>query len=329
MKNPVHDVIDSYVNNEYPDSIDREFRAWLTDAGNAAEKNRELSQLWESTDTSATPGFENSLEHMRELTGISARRTIRRLRRRRNIWKGVAAIALIALTAAAFTLSRPRIEVKPDLLQAYVPKARMQSLTLPDGTQVTLNANTTLIYPDKFTGGERCVYLTGEACFKVSPDARHPFIVKSADFQVTALGTEFNVEAYPEGDCVTATLISGKVRADFDNMSKSQILAPEQQIVYNRASRTASMAKADVSDVTAWQHGQIVMRGLTPDEIFTRLARKYPYTFIYSPHSLKSSRFTLTFSADAPLDEVMHITAKVMGNIRYSIEGDRCHIEAI
>lgn len=71
------------------------------------------------------------------------------------------------------------------------------------------------------------------------------------------------------------------------------------------------------------------MRGLTPDEIFTLLGRRFPYTFVYSPHSLKSDRFTLTFDADASLPEVMGIISKVMGDIKYRIEADRCYITSV
>ena len=57
-----------------------------------------------------------------------------------------------------------------------------------------LNSKSTLFYPESFNGKTRSVYLIGEGYFKVRPDKEHPFIVKGADFQVTALGTEFNVK---------------------------------------------------------------------------------------------------------------------------------------
>ena len=51
--------------------------------------------------------------------------------------------------------------------------------------------------------------MIGEANFKVNPDKKHPFIVKANDYQVTALGTEFNVNAYPENSELMATLLEG------------------------------------------------------------------------------------------------------------------------
>lgn len=329
MKNPVRDVIDRYVGHEYPAEIDGKFRSWLTDEDHAEEKEAGLKSLWDETESATVPAFDESMDRMRRLTGIADRRQLRRLRVRLRVWRAAAAVVVLAVASAALLLPVRTVDgLQPDLLQAYIPKAEMQTLTLPDGTVAMLNANSTLLYPQEFTGSERCVYLTGEADFKVKPDAEHPFIVKSSDLQVTALGTEFNVAAYPDEDEITTTLLSGKVKVDFDNLSRSETLMPNSQLVYSRSSRKAEKRSADLSDVTAWQRGEIVMRGMTPDEIFNRLARKFPYTFIYSPHSLKSDRYTLTFDSDASLNEVMTIITKVMGDISYRIEADRCYVES-
>ena len=61
-------------------------------------------------------------------------------------------------------------------------------------------------------------------------DEEHPFIVKSSDFQVTALGTEFNVTAYPDEDEVTATLISGKVLVEYNGQKNQEVLNPNEQL---------------------------------------------------------------------------------------------------
>lgn len=329
MKNPVREVIDSYVSHDYPTEVDNEFRAWLTSPSHADEKDRELSRLWENSDYTAGQNFKRSYEQMRGLTGIADRARLKKLQARLRIWRVAAAIiTVVVMATGALLLPMSGPKLQPDLLQAYIPKAEMQTVTLPDGTIAMLNANSTLLYPEQFNGDTRSVFLSGEANFKVKPDPEHPFIVKTADFQVTALGTEFNVSAYPEEDLITATLLSGKVRIEYDNLTRSEILNPNSQLVYSRSKRTATTAEADIADVTAWQRGEIVMRGMTADEIFTRLGRKYPYTFIYSPHSLKSDRYTLTFGADAPLHEVMGIISKVMGDINFTIEEDRCYIKA-
>ena len=222
MKNYIRDVIDRYINHDYPKEVDQDFRTWLTDEERADEKDHELNQLWEATESATTSGYRHSLERMRELTGIGTRRRIHSLRTHLVVWR-VAAALLIAVSSVSIYLALQNRQA-PDLLQAYIPTAEMRNITLPDGTQVLINSQSTLLYPQQFTRDTRCVYLVGEAGFKVKRDEEHPFIVKSSDFQVTALGTEFNVTAYPDEEEVTATLISGKVLVEYNNQQRQDIL---------------------------------------------------------------------------------------------------------
>ena len=261
---------------------------------------------------------------MHELTGIGTRRRIRTLHTRLVAWR-VAAALLIAVSSVAVYLAVQNRQA-PDVLQAYIPTAETRNITLPDGTQVMINSRSTLLYPQRFTGDTRCVYLVGEADFKVKRDERHPFIVKASDFQITALGTEFNVTAYPEEEEVMATLISGKVLVEYNDQKEQKILEPNEQLAYNKRTRSGSVLRPDMQDVTAWHRGEIVFRSMTMEEIFTRLERKYPYTFVYSFRSLREDRFNLSFGPNASIEEVLDIIARVTGNLEYKIVGDKCYL---
>lgn len=261
MKNYIHDIIDRYIKHDYPKEVDRDFRVWLTDQEHADEKENQLNKLWEFTESVTTPGYDRSLERMHEFTGMRARRKMHALRSRLIIWR-VAATLLIALSSVSIYLALQNRQA-PDLLQAYIPTAEIRNITLPDGTQVMINSQSTLLYPQQFTGDTRCVYLVGEADFKVKRDEKHPFIVKTSDFQVTALGTEFNVTAYPNEEEVTATLISGSVLVEYNNRQEQKILEPNEQLAYNKSTCSGNVLRPDMQDVTAWQRGEIVFRSMT------------------------------------------------------------------
>ena len=215
---------------------------------------------------------------------------------------------------------------KVQIHRLSIPRGETFKVVLSEGTEVFLNSDSRLAYPTVFKGKERVVSLEGEAYFKVAKDAAHPFIVKSGNLQVRVLGTEFNVSAYPEEEEVTATLISGKVLVEYNGLKEQEILKPNEQLAYNKHTRLGSVTYPDMQDVTAWQRGEIVFRSMTMEEIFTRLERKYPYTFVYSFHSLKSDRFNLTFGQNASIEEVMDIIARVTGNLDYKIVGDKCYL---
>ncbi len=70
--------------------------------------------------------------------------------------------------------------------------------TLPDGSRVFLNYNTTLTYPEGLAGDTRRVSLRGEAFFEVAPDAEHPFVIDANGAEIRVIGTSFNVKAYDE-----------------------------------------------------------------------------------------------------------------------------------
>lgn len=324
MKNYIHNIINRYIKHDYPKEVDRDFRTWLTDEEHADEKERALNELWENTEPATTPGYQQSLERMHEFTGIGTRKKLRSLHNRLVIWR-VAAALLIGVSSVSVYLALQNRQA-PDVLQAYIPTAETRNITLPDGTQVMVNSRSTLLYPQKFTGDTRCVYLVGEADFKVKRDEQHPFIVKASDFQITALGTEFNVTAYPDEEEMTATLISGKVRVEYNNQKEQKILEPNEQLAYNKRTRSGSVLRPDIQDVTAWQRGEIVFRSMTMEEIFTRLERKYPYTFVYSFRSLRDDRFNLSFGPNASIEEVLDIIARVTGNLEYKIVGDKCYL---
>lgn len=205
----------------------------------------------------------------------------------------------------------------------------MRSLTLPDGTKVQLNSKSTLLYPHEFTGDSRSVFLLGEANFKVKPDKKRPFIVKSNDLQITALGTEFNVSAYPESQEIATTLISGSIHVDYNNLTTSVILHPNEQFAYNRNNKKYDLSNPDMDDVTAWQRGELVLQKMTLTDIINVLERKYPYAFVYSIKNLKNDRFSFRFKDNAPLEEVMEIIVNVVGQMDYRIVEDKCYLTRI
>lgn len=71
---------------------------------------------------------------------------------------------------------------------------------------------------------------------------------------------------------------------------------------------------------------EIVFIDARLEDIFTRLERKYPYTFVYSSHSLNNNTYSFRFPKQATLDEIMIIVTQVAGDIRYVIRDNKCYI---
>ncbi|MEK6552667.1 MAG: FecR domain-containing protein, partial [Bacteroidota bacterium] len=108
--------------------------------------------------------------------------------------------------------------------------------TLSDGTIITLNADSKLKYPARFTNGTREIYLEGEAFFEVKQDTSRPFIVHSGNISTTVLGTKFNVSAFPNEKNIAVSLVEGSVKVSKEESGTIEnivLLQPDQQLVYN------------------------------------------------------------------------------------------------
>ncbi len=321
--NYIKDIIDLFTHNTYSAKTERQVQQWLADDEFSDLKTEELRRVWkEAAANSTSKELEKSLKTMQLRTGVYKKSTpVIPL----FVWKAAVVALLLVSSIFAYWIVKSN-EVPADLLQCYIPVAEMRELDLPDGTHVVLNSKSTLLYPDEFKGETRSVYLIGEAYFKVAPNKECPFIVKANDFQITALGTEFNVNAYPESESLQATLIEGSVKVEFDNLTSNLILKPSEQLVYYPKTKKAQVLTSEVADVTAWKDGDLLFKDMHLDEIFINLERKYPYTFIYVPSSMRENTYSFRFNNGASLKEIMEIIRQVEGSLRYEIKDNKCYV---
>jgi transmembrane sensor len=149
------------------------------------------------------------------------------------------------------------------------PKGGQYQLTLSDGTKVWLNAASSITYPAAFLNKMREVFITGEAYFEVKADAKRPFIVKSHRDSVVVLGTEFNINAYPDELMMKTSLVSGSVKV------QGEILEPGQ------AYTNGKIIATDISQDIAWRNSAFNFSGLDMASVFRMLSRWYNVDIIY------------------------------------------------
>lgn len=326
MKNYFIQIIKLFANTHVSSSTEKTFYHWLTDNKFVSEKEEALYDFWnhleEGNSNEVPSDVKISLKKVeRAIDKNHHVGTIRHLR----LWQTVAAVLLLALLSMLY-FQKESSPINTSLIEQYTPVAETNRIILPDGSEVQLNSTSTLLYPEQFNGQTRSVYLIGEANFKVTKNKKLPFIVKSNDFQVTALGTEFNVRAYPDDPFLAATLLSGSIEVKFNNLHQSVILNPGEQLSYCVKTKESSLSHPDLLSVTAWQRGELIFKSSTLEEIITVLERKFPVTFVYAVNTLRNDKYTFRFSEDAPLQEIMDIIVEVSGHIQYRIENGTYYI---
>ncbi len=164
----------------------------------------------------------------------------------------------------------------------HTPKGGRYRLILPDGTKVWLNAASTLRYPTAFTDKERRVEISGEAYFKVAPDASRPFRaqVKTSSGRgclVDVLGTEFNVHAYDQEQGISTTLIKGSIKVT--RGAKEVVIRPGRQALIKN--EQIHIMTVDTTEVTAWKNGLFIFNGKDIQTIMRQVARWYNLQVVY------------------------------------------------
>ena len=181
---------------------------------------------------------------------------------------------------------------KEDVLEyntIRVPRGGEYKLFLSDNTEVFLNSDSEIRFPVKFGKGKRDVFLRGEAFFVVTKDASRPFVVNANDkMSVEVLGTQFNLQAYPDDAFVETTLNEGAVRVF--NGKQGVRLRPDEQAVYDKGKFT--VRKVDASSYSAWKEGRFMLLNHSLENIMTRLARWYNIDIFWENPEVKEYHFS-------------------------------------
>ncbi|MBR8704474.1 FecR family protein [Bacteroides pyogenes] len=330
MKDYVQKIIRAFAASRHDRKLTAEIHRWLVDETHADEKEAALHDLWKETEATKDASTRASLSKVYERLGVNERHATasNTFSMRRFRWYAAAAVVLLAVSISGTFFLTKNMYSEIAMVEQFTPAGDMEVIELPDGSTVQTNSGTLLLYPEAFKGNTRTVYLIGEANFKVKKNPDQPFIVKSGTMAVTALGTEFNVFAYPENEKMIATLIHGKVKVDCNNGAESYILNPAEQVVYYSSTKQSTLARADLEDVTAWQRGMFVFRGCTVKEVLSTLERRYAVTFQYNASSFNNDRYNFRFREKSDIGDIMAIIREVVGGFTYKMEGDTCYIKS-
>ncbi len=164
------------------------------------------------------------------------------------------------------------------------PRGGQYKVLLSDGTQVWLNAASSIRYPVVFTGASRNVEVTGETYFEVAKNESKPFRVKTATSEIEVLGTHFNVNAYDDEPSVKTTLLEGAVKVSLAsaNADKKQIfLKPGQQSAVSKTGQINLLNNADTETVMAWKNGRFQFRSSDIQSMLRQISRWYDVDIEY------------------------------------------------
>lgn len=360
------DII-SYFSGDLNKQQADELIKWLAKNTDNVRYFNKIMEIWQAT----------AIVDEREIDSEKALLIIRNKIRTRNIrpipslkipihifWflKIAAAIILVTLlgTATFIVFKRHNPIVLTDTyFEAHVPKGSKTLITLSEGTQVWLNAGTTLRYKSNFGSSNRDVYLEGEAFFTVKKNKQLPFKVTTSDICITALGTAFNVKSYKEENIIETTLEEGSLRIDpikSTNYSKKInpiYLKQNQNLIFQKESENTivvhqkKQTKAKEIDVieknkilpakvttvtdirlfTSWKDKHWVFKNEKLSTLAPKLERRYDVNIIFEDSALLNYAFSGTLK-DESIEQVLaaiQFTAPIRFDVNY--KEVRLHID--
>ena len=189
-----------------------------------------------------------------------------------------------------------------------VPRGGTYNVELSDGTEVFLNAESILRFPNSFEEGTcREIWIDGEAYFKVKRDEAHPFVVHTGNIEVEVLGTEFNLMAYHQNPEEHVTLVRGKVKVRDCERRGEVVLTPGVQAVFDKDREIMTSQKVDVGYYTAWMEDLFAIRETPFDEVMRILARWYDFEFFFQNPDVQDFIYSGKVERYATLNEVLDV----------------------
>jgi ferric-dicitrate binding protein FerR (iron transport regulator) len=232
-----------------------------------------------------------------------------------------AAVSLL-LIASTFFLTRTMImqsSATAEMNTLYVPPGQRAQLTLHDGTQVWLNARSTLTYPARFNGKRREVSVVGEAYFDVAENRKRPFVVTTEQLTMEVLGTEFNVYSYPESGYTQTSLVEGSLRVcETGRKSQPVLLSPDQQVTY--CDNGIKLEKLSNPEHLLWREGIYAFDNERLIDIIEKLQLYYDITITVEDPEIFNVRYTGKFRQRDGIEEILHILQKIQS---FKIHKDR------
>lgn len=328
----IKEIIAYYLEHDVSERNRERVLERISDAKDDKDVNESLSSLWAQSDSASMDEGEISAayERLRITNGEKKKSKYLKL----FTWQRIAAviIPLVMLVVFGKLYVQMSDELKASqvvaMLQEHTVSDECKTIALADGTQVRLNQSSVLLYPEKFSGKERKVFLTGEAFFDIKHDGKHPFHVSTPYFDITDLGTSFSVSSYATDVEVSTTLKTGKIELKIVGEDKVYSMKPNDQLVYNVKTKAVDLRQVtDEDDGLNWRNKQISLDDVTLAEAARIMGDVYGVKFVFRSSRHRNTKITVHFNRGESLKKALAIVGNLVPGLEYELKKDKVIIK--
>jgi transmembrane sensor len=290
-----------FANQTTPEEAQRVLNWFDTEAGQAYLTHRITSQLekepWQAAPGSPRPDVDRLWETLHQSVRVTpAVGPVRPVGQRWLIqplqWAAVFVGALLLVTGGYWGYK----QLYPADLIQQTAFGKTATLTLPDGSLVSLNGNSRLRYAAAWSSGQtREVWLDGEGFFRVTHQPGHErFVVHLPNkLNIEVLGTQFDVLARQSRARVV--LNNGKIRLDVGGQAKDKLVMKPGDLFYADVKNNVFYRKrVDPTIQSAWQEGKLRFEGTTLREVAEMLEETYGVQIVITDPALLKQAITGT-----------------------------------
>ncbi|PVH24257.1 FecR family protein [Sphingobacterium corticibacter] len=304
-------------------------------SGQATEAERQLIETWYASfsDNQEQGAFENSEQKTRARERIwsgiemSPQPIPQRGFTQRYLVHFISAAAVLLVLGMSIAIKQRMFSSNSSSIaqQASVPDFRSSTgrkerkmLVLPDGTQIWLNANSTMEVLANYGDSVRRVHLSGEAFFDVAHQPSKPFIVELDDLSVRVLGTAFNINSYARLQTIHVSVDRGAVQVEKNGVPLEK-LSLGQSLVF--AKDQGTYALQETANQGTWRDGKVVLAQASFEEMAQVIQNMHGVTVKKPANSKQTYSYDLTLYADRPLSENMEKICSIH-RLKYRRVGD-------
>jgi transmembrane sensor len=260
---------------------------------------QDIKKLWELS-ARTTPLYK--LDEQRSARNLKAKMGLAVIGKSRKLYGWLSTAAAILLVAGISTWYLIE-QGKTDFLIKETTAGVIDSVVLADGSQVYLAENTIIRYPQKFKEEIRPVVLIrGQAFFKVTKDAKHPFQVSINNSVVKVLGTSFNINYTV--DKINLSVKTGRVMFTPNIKSESSILNAGEALTYDLNKNLLS--KENGQNSTSWLTHELQFVDMPLEEVCKQLSEYYKVKVVLLAEMATAKKLNANFS-NTSIDEVLKV----------------------
>lgn len=313
----IFETILKYLKGEASLEERKEVLSWINESSENKEEFAKLKKIWVLTEKAS----ENEDVAYKDFRRLAEKEKLKS-RYIRIIARAAVFILLIGiggvLSYLFFTNPNSEQEIYQASYSVKSPLGQMTELELPDGTLVLLNSGSKIMYNADFSQGRREIFLEGEAFFDVKEDTEHPFFVKSLVLDIRVYGTSFNVEAYPDDETFSTTLVEGSVSVLDKTGKEIALLKPGENASLAKNENKLVVQRVNTEIYTSWREGFVTFRNEKLKDIAKLIERWYNVKIIIRNEELGNDKYFGTILKNKPIDQILEVL-KLTTTLEYEI----------